>query len=163
MPQYIAQPRATSAPFELIEVALANGLKTALQIKAVTKDVRICAWSISTDGAAAGTPFPVELCICDVAATVTTLTPDLWENEDGTAALAVGGTSATGYNASAEGTLTTQRIVDSTELRPDGDKYVMWFPLKERPKCPVSSFARIRTHYTAATVNVNCYIIFDEE
>ena len=163
MPQYIAQPRATSAPFELTEVALANGLKTMLQIKAVTKDVRICAWHISTDGAAAGTPFPAELCICDVAATVTSLTPDVWENEDAVAALAVGGTSATGYNASAEGTLTTQRIVDSTEVRPDGDRYTFWFPLKERPKCPASSFVRIRTHYTATTVNCNVYIIFDEE
>lgn len=162
MPQYIAAPRATSAPFEIIEVALANGLKTVLQVKPVTKDLVICAWGISTDGNAAGTPFPIELIDCDVAATVTTLTPDKWENNGDTAALAVGGTSATGYNAAAEGTLTAIRIFDSQELRPDGDKYTMWFPLRERPRVAAGRFARIRTHYTATTVNVIPWIIFDE-
>lgn len=162
MSQYIALPRATSAPFEVIEVALANGLKTVLQVKPVTKDMLICAWGISSDGAAAGTPFPIELVDCDVAATVTTLTPDVWQNEDATAALAVGGTSATGYNASAEGTLTAIRIFDAQELRPDGDKYVMWFPPAERPKVAAGRFARIRTHYTSTLVNVIPWIIFDE-
>lgn len=162
MAQYIAIPRATTQPFEIIEVALANALKTVLQVKPVTKDLVICAWGISSDGNAAGTPFPCELVDCDVAATVTTLTPDVWQNEDATAALAVGGTSATGYNASAEGTQTAMRIFDATELRPDGDKYVMWFPPAERPKLNAGRFARIRTHYTATTVNVLPWIIFDE-
>jgi hypothetical protein len=163
MPQYIALPRATSAPFEIIEVALANGLKTMLQVKPVTKDCVICAWGISSDGNAAGAPFPVELIDCDVAATVTSLTPDLWRNNAGAASLAVGGTSATGYNASVEGTLAAIRILDSVELRPDGDKYVMWFPLQERPKALAGRFVRIRTHATITTVNVIPWIIFDDE
>jgi hypothetical protein len=162
MPQYIALPRATTAPFEVIEVALANGLKTMLQVKPVTKDCVICAWGISTDGSAAGAPFPCELIDCDVAATVTALTPDVWISEDKVASLAVGGTSATGYNASAEGTLTAIRMLDACELRPDGDKYVMWFPLQERPKLAAGRFARIRTHATLTTVNVIPWIIFDD-
>jgi hypothetical protein len=163
MPQYIAIPRATSAPFEVVEVATANALKTMLQVKPVTKDMVICAWGISSDASAAGAPFPCELIDCDVAATVTTLTPDLWKHEDQSASLAVGGTTATGYNASGEGTLTAMRMLDATELRPDGDKYVMWFPLQERPKLAAGRFARIRTHATVTTTNCICWIIFDDE
>lgn len=162
MGQYIAIPRATSAPFEVIEVALANGLKTMLQVKPVTKDLEVCAWGISSDGSSAGSPFPCELIDCDVAATVTSLTPDKWNNNGDTAALAVGGTSATGYNASAEGTLTAMRMLDATELRPDGDKYEWWWPSNERPRVAAGRFLRIRTHATLTTVSCIPWIIFDE-
>jgi hypothetical protein len=162
MPQYIAIPRATSNPFEVIEVALTASLKTVLQVKPVTKDLVICGWGISTDGNASGTPFVADLCATDVAATVTALTPDLWENEDAVAALAVGGTSATGYNASAEGTIAAFRMFDAQEIRPDGDKYVMWFPLKERPKVAAGGFARVRAHYSATGVNCLPWLVFDE-
>ena len=162
MAQYISIPRAVAAPFEVIPVALANGLKTVLQIKPVTKDLRVVCWGISGDGSAAGAPFQAELLDCDVAATVTSLSPDPYDNEDAVAALAVGGTAATGYNASAEGTLTAARIFDSLKLPVNGAPYVNWFPLGQMGKIAAGRFLRIRTRYTATTVNVIPYVIFDE-
>ncbi len=157
MAQYAAIPNASN---EVVEVAVANGLKTVLQVKPVTKDLVCCGWAISADGASAGAPIQVELIDVDVAATVTTLTPILWENEDAVAALAVGGTSATGYNATAEGSVTASRLLDACELRPDGGLYALWFP--RPPKVAAGRFLRIRCRYGAATPNVIPEIFFDE-
>ena len=157
MAQYLAMPNASN---EVVEVAVASGIKTVLQVKPVTKDLVVCGWTISADGAAAGAPIQVELIDVDVAATVTTLTPILWENEDATAALAVGGTSATGYNASAEGSITASRLLDACELRPDGGLYTIWFP--RPPKLAAARFLRIRCRYSAAAPNVLPGIWFDE-
>jgi hypothetical protein len=157
MAQYLAMPNASN---EVVEVAVANGLKTVLQVKPVTKDLVVCAWTISADAAAAGAPIQVELIDVDVAATVTTLTPILWENEDATAALAVGGTSATGYNASAEGSITASRLLDACQIRPDGGLYTIWFP--RPPKVAAGRFLRIRCRYGAAAPNVTPGIWFDE-
>jgi hypothetical protein len=157
--QYLAVPIASNA---VVEVALASGTKTVLQVKPVTQDLVICGWAIESDGGSAGAPAIVELIDVDVAATVTTLTAQLWASPDLQAARAVGGTAATGYNASAEGTVTASRYIDGTELRPDGDKYVMWFPYGQQPRIAAGRFLRIRTVYTATSVNVIPKIWFGE-
>lgn len=154
---YIAIPKASNA---VVEVALANGAKTVLQVKPVTQDAKIHAWGISSDGSAVGAGIVAELIDVDVAATVTSLTPETYEHPNDQAARAVGGTTATGYNASAEGSITASRILDATELRPDGDKYVLWFP--KPPTVKAARFARVRTVWTATTVNVLPWIIFEE-
>jgi len=120
----------------------------------------VMGWAISADGSAAGACIQVELIDVDVAATVTSLTPELWENEDSQPALAVGGTSATGYNASAEGSITASRLFDACELRPDGGLYAIWFP--RPPKVAAGRFLRIRCRYGATTPNVIPQIFFDE-
>lgn len=157
MAQYAAIPVASN---EKVEVAVASGLKTVLQVKPVTKDAIVTGWSISADGSAAGAPIEVELIDTDVAATVTALTPILWENEDAVAALAVGGAAATGYNASAEGSITASRLLDVCELRPDGGLYAIWFP--RPPKVAAGRFIRVRCRYTAAVPNVLPALWFDE-
>jgi hypothetical protein len=157
MAQYAAIPVASN---EKVEVAVVAGLKTVLQVKPVTKDLVVTGWSISADAASAGAPIEVELIDVDVAATVTALTPTLWENEDATPALAVGGAAATGYNATVEGTIAASRLLDLCELRPDGGLYAIWFP--RPPKVAAGRFLRIRCRYTAIGPNVLPAIWFDE-
>jgi hypothetical protein len=158
--QYQALPQASNA---VVEVGIsASAIKTLLQVKPVTKDLIVCAWHISVDGSASGAAIPVELIDTDVAATVTTLTPTPWDNEDRVAALAVGGTTATGYNASAEGTITASRLLDAVEIPPLGGIYTHWFPQGERPKLAAGRFLRIRAGIAAVAVNSIPWIIFDE-
>jgi hypothetical protein len=92
---------------------------------------------------------------------VTSLTPDLWAGPNYPAARAVGGTAATGYNATAEGTIAASRLLDACELRPDGGVYAMWLPAQ--PRVAAGRFLRVRTLYTLATVNVLPWIIFGED
>jgi len=159
----MASPRATSAPFGVTVVALvATTAKTVLQVATPsTTDIRILGWGVSFDGAS-GTAVPVicQLLQTDVAATVTTLTPDTWGNDLGPASLCVGGTSATGYNASVEGTITAVRNFDAQHVHPQSG-YGVWYPEGRQPKVPVSKFLRVRC---TAPANVNSipWIVWDE-
>ena len=123
MAEYVATPRATTTPFMPVVVALVGAAtKTVLQVATPsTTDILVLAWSVSFDGAS-GTAVPVicQLIDGDVAATVTTLTPDLYGNNQQPASLCVGGTAATGYNASAEGTMTAVTSLDQQHVHPRG-------------------------------------------
>lgn len=152
---YLAVPKSSHAA---VEVATGAAIKTLLQVATPsTTDIRVVAWGISFDGAS-GAIGVVTLIDTDVAATVTTLTPEEWESEDMQASLCVGGASATGYNASAEGTITASRILDPQELDPRTG-YSIWFP--KWPKVKASRFLRIRALF-AADVNALPWIIFSE-
>lgn len=164
MSEYIASPRATTAPFEPVVVALvAATTKTVLQVATPsTTDIRLLGWGVSFDGAS-GTAVPV---IChiietDVAATVTSLTPDTWGNPLQPASLCVGGTAATGYNASAEGTITTVRIFDSQHVHPQSGYSVWWGDARDQPRVNVSKFLRIRCKAPAG-VNVIPWTVWSE-
>jgi|SRR5215471_4777615 len=144
--EYIAAPRATSAPFEPTVVALtAATTKTVLQVATPsTTDIAVLGWGVSFDASAAGQPGWAQLVSVDVAATVTTLTPELWGNELQQASLCVGGTSATGHTATAEGTITgTPRQIDVEEVYPQSG-YSVWFPDAHVPRVAPSKFLRIR-------------------
>jgi hypothetical protein len=164
MAEYGVIPRATSAPFEPVVVALSAGVtKTVIQVATPsTTDIRPMAWTVSFDGAS-GTAVPV---IChvietDVAATVTTFTPELWGNGLQPASLCVGGTSATGYNASAEGTITTVRMFDAQHVHPQSG-YGIWWPIGDKQvRVAPSKFLRIRCKAPAA-VNVIAGIVWME-
>ena len=82
--EYLVAPRATSAPFEPVVVALAAGTtKTVLQVATPsTTDIRLIGWGVSFDGVS-GTAIPVicQLIQTDTAATVTAYTPDLWGHD----------------------------------------------------------------------------------
>jgi hypothetical protein len=160
MAQYMAIPKASNA---IVEVALStSAAKTLLQVKPVTQDLIVCAWHISIDASAAGAAVQVELIDVDVAATVTTLTAELWESPDLQAARAVGGTSATGYNASAEGTIGASRLLDAVDLPPLGGVYTHWFTRGERPRVTAGRFLRIRHQTAGAAGNAIVWILFDE-
>jgi len=164
--EYIATPRATSAPFEPVVVALvAATTKTVLQVGVPgTTDIRIIGWGVSFDGASsAAVPVICHLMQTDVAASAgTSLTPDQWGNDLATASLCVGGTAATGYNFGTENTITgTPRIFDSQHVHPQAG-YGVFFPeVRWQPKVPVSKFVRLRCKAPAG-VNVIPWILWTE-
>ena len=156
---YLAIPKASHA---IVEVATTTAIKTVLQVATPsTTDIRIHGWGVSFDGiAAADPPGVVTLVNVDVAATVTTLTPEEWEADNAQASLCVGGASATGYNASAEGTIGGSIILDGQEVHPQTG-YSLFWPEGRRPQVKASRFLRIRTLFS---VTVNCvpWILWEE-
>ena len=160
--EFVATPRGTATPFEPTVVALgAATTKTVLQIATPsTTDIKILGWSVSFDGAAAAQPGWCQLIEGDVAATVTSLTPEAWGNALQQASLCVGGTAATGHTATVEGTMTVVRSIDSQEVYPQSG-YAIWFPDTHLPRVAPSKFLRIRCKMPGA-VNVIPIIYWGE-
>jgi len=156
---FLVTPKTSHA---ITPVATTTAVKTVLQIATPsTTDIRVHAWGISCKGVAAADPAgDVALIDTDVAATVTTLTPEEWESAMGQASLCVGGASATGYNASAEGTIGASTILDPQAVHPQGG-YGVWFPEGRRPKIAASRFLRIRTTFTVS-INVVPWVLLEE-
>lgn len=151
-----------------VPVTTGTTIKTLLQIKpSATAMMKIVEWGISFDGSAAGTPIKVELLETDVAATVTaSATADISRLD--AIALAGGdpvtnliqvGTAATGYTATAEGTITAIRMFDPQLIAPT-NQYIKQFPLGREPIVQCNKFARIRVTAGAA-VNAYCYMIVE--
>jgi hypothetical protein len=156
MAVYLAIPKSSHA---LVEVATGTAIKTLLQLATPsTTDIRVLAWGIGFDASASAAPGQVTLIDVDVAATVTTLTPEKWASDDNQASLCVGGASATGYNGTAEGSITTSRILDGQEIHPQTG-YSIWFP--RGPRVKASRFLRIRALF-GADVNSVPWILFEE-
>ena len=145
-----------------VAVATGTGLKTMLQVATPsTAEVKVVEWGISFDGSAAATPGSVELIITDVAATSgTSLTPSKWGNPNGPASLCVGGTGATCFSPSAEGSITAVTTGDIQFIAPT-NQYVKQYPLGREFWVPVSKFLRIRVKFGTG-VNCYCYIIWEE-
>jgi len=153
----------TAAP---VKVATGTAIKTMLQLKPAVRLV-VIEWGASFDGAAAATPGEVELIETDVAATVTaSAVADIMPHGDlnaiantaGTSGTPLNlGTSATGYTASAEGTITTTRLFDPQQVAPT-NQYVKQWPLDREPHMAVGKFTRVRCTFPA-TVNAYTYAI----
>jgi len=156
---YMAVPKTSHA---LTEVATSAALKTVLQVATPsTTDIRVHGWGISFDGIdPVAAPGQVTLIDTDVAATVTSLTSELWESGFGQASLCIGGAALTGYNASAEGTITASRILDVQNMHPQTG-YGVWFPEGRRPSVRASRFLRIRTLF-AVTINCAPWVCYEE-
>ncbi len=159
MALYNAIPKSSHA---VVEVATGVAIKSVLQVATPsTTDIRVLAWGVSFDGTVAGNaPGQVTLVDVDVAATVTALTPEEFGSADNQASLCVSGTSATGYNGSAEGSIADSRILDCQEVHPQTG-YAVWFPEGRQPRVKASRFLRIRCLFA---VDVNCipWIIWQE-
>jgi len=138
-------------------VTTGSAVKTMLQIAPpATRPLTIKAWSISFDGSAAATPIRCELMQTDVAATVTAHVAagvQPYNDPNAPASLVTLGTTATGYTATAEGTITTTRQFDVQFIAPTNQYSYQW-PLDNEPQVPVSKFLRVRV---TAPVAVNCY------
>lgn len=143
-----------------VAVTTGTAIKTMLQVKCGTGVlVRVVSWSISFDGSAAATPIKCELVETDVAATVTaSVAADITRADpnaqDPTTSALVVGTAATGYTASAEGTITATRQMDFTRFLPPTGGIDYLFPLSRETWLNVSKFLRVRV---TAPVAVNCY------
>lgn len=149
MATYNAIPNSSH---QTVEVSTGTAIKTVLQVATPsTTDILVLGWSVSFQGVVVtDAPIIATLIDTNVAATVTSLTPGKYGNRLAPASLCVGGTSATGYNASAEGTITDSTILDSGHVHPQG-AYGVWFP---KPQVvAVSRFLRIRV---LAAVSVDC-------
>lgn len=156
---YMAIPKTSH---DVTEVATGTALKTVLQIATPsTTDISVLAWGVSFDGtSSSAAPGNVTLIDTNVAATVTSLTAEKWGSDLNQASLCVGGASATGYNASVEGTITASRILDTQNIHPQSG-YTIWFPPTMTPAVQASRFLRIRTTF-AATVNVIPWVLWME-
>lgn len=157
-------PMPTTAA--LSPVTTGTVIKTMLQVKpSATIMAKIVEWGVSFDGSAAATPGKVELIETDVAATVTASVAaditkydsDALNGGDPTTNLIQVGTTATGYTASGEGSITAVRILDM-QLIAGTNQYVKQFPLGREPVIQVGKFGRIRVTFGAA-VNAYCYVI----
>ena len=158
-------PMQTTAAFAV--VATGTAIKTLLQIKpGTTQMAEVIEYGISFDGSAAATPGKVELIETDVAATVTAsvandftkLDAAALSSGDPTTSLFSVGTTATGYTATAEGTITTVRNLAAPQLIAPTNQFIQQFPLGERPVIQTGKFARIRVTF-GTSVNAYCYMI----
>lgn len=155
--------QTTAAPSK---VAVST-IKTLMQLKGVVP-FRIVEWGFSGDASAAATPGVVELIETDVAATVTAYaTADLTRYDaetiqfgDPTTALISVGTSASGYTASAEGSITAVRNLAGAQLIAPTNEFIYQSPLGYRAYVQAGKFARIRATF-GATVNILCYCIIE--
>ncbi|MBI5357061.1 hypothetical protein HZB78_05655 [Candidatus Collierbacteria bacterium] len=147
-------------------VTTGTAIKTLLQVKGVTAlQFKIKEWGISFDGSAAATPIKCELLETGtVFATVTAaVAADIVAFDDPNAPASTTyfsvGTAATGYTASAEGTITASRVFDAQLVAPT-NQYVKQFPLGLEPRVNAVSALRIRVTAGAA-VNAYCYCLLE--
>lgn len=150
----------------MVPVTTGTALKTLLQVKpGTTQIVKIREWGISFDGSAAATPGICTLSVTDTAATVTAHVAAGIHKYD-SEALAAGdpttnmfavGTTSTGYTASGEGTVGTNRICDSQLIAPT-TQLIYQFPLGVAFVVQPGEFMRIRVTFAAA-INALCYVL----
>lgn len=157
-------------PTTASQVAVVTGtsIKTLVQVvPSATNSVKVKEWGISFDASAAATPGIVELCETDVAATVTAhvasgihkLDAQALVNGDPTTNLIQVGTAATGYTASAEGSITALRQLDAQQIAPTNQFVYQWVLGNEGIIQP-GKFGRIRVKF-GATVNAICYMVVE--
>lgn len=150
--------QTTAAP---AGVTTGTAIKTMLQVKPLVP-LFLVEWGYFFDGSPSA--IKVELVEADVAATVTaSVEADLTKLGNVADATATGainmtfGTTATGYTASGEGTVTAIRNLDAPQIS-SLNSFIKQFPLGERPMIQIAKFGRIRVT-AAAAVNMLCYMI----
>lgn len=145
-----------------VAVATGTSIKTLLQVATpASKEIVVVSWGISFDASAAAVPGIIELIETDVAATSgSSLTPTKYSNPNGPASLCVGGTGATCFSPSAEGSITAIRTGDVQHIAPT-NQYIYQFPLGREFRVAASKFLRVRVKF-AATVNAICWVVWEE-
>jgi hypothetical protein len=158
---YITFNGAMPAAAALVPITTGTAIKTLLQLATPSStDVRIVEWGISFDGSPAA--IKCELVQTDVAATVTAAVASgvqPYNDPNAPASKLTLGTSATGFTASAEGTVTATRYADVQVL--STNTYVKQWPLGHEFRLPISKFLRVRVT-AAAAVNAVTYIVWKE-
>lgn len=151
-----------------VAVTTGTALKTLLQVKpGATQIIKVREWGISFDGSAAATPGIVSLVVTDVAATVTAHVAaglHKYDSEaltagDPTTNIFAVGTTGTGYTASGEGSISTNRMGDNQFVAPT-TQLIYQFPLGVAFAVQPSEFLRIRCTFGAA-INAICYVLVE--
>lgn len=135
-----------------------TGAKTLVQIKAATKQLEIIRVEVTQTSSTTSAQTQVQLLRLSSTCTVTSFTPLLMDPAFA-AATAVGGTSATGVNATAEGTAGDVLFRSGFNIL----NGFLWLPVpEERIKVPVGGFFGVKMPdaVTSGTYNVN--VIFGE-
>lgn len=164
---FIAYNGAMPTTAAVAKVTTGAAIKTMMQLKqASNSPMEIVEWGISFDASAAATPGVCELIETGaVFATVTAYAAaDVMPYDDASASLVsliTTGTSASGYTATAEGTITATRLFDLQLIDPAFGPYVKQFPLGARPRVKPGNSLRIRVTFGAA-INALCYIVWQE-
>lgn len=147
-----------------LAVTTGTAIKTLLQVKGIAAlKFKVRAWGISFDGSVAAAGIQCELLETGtVFATVTaSVAADIIAFGDSGAptstTLFAVGTAATGYTATAEGTITATRMFDSQFVQPTG-QYAWEYSLGNEPEVAAVSSLRIRVK-AAAAVNAVCWIL----
>lgn len=153
-------------------VATGASIKTLLQVKlggSTNQVAKVVQWHISFDGSVAATPIKCELLTTGtVKATITEfVAADIINLGDPNAgavtddfpfAFTAAGDES-GYNASAEGSITATRMLDFALVSPTNER-TMQFPLGREPLFRADEYLRIRVT-AGATVNAYCYVIIE--
>jgi hypothetical protein len=149
-----------------VVVTTGSVIKTMLQIATPsTKAIKIKQWWCEFDGTTAASPVKVELMhstainatvVAYVAADITKVNVASPSNTS----LITLGTAASGYTASAEGTVTAGVQYEYHLVPPTGGIFIQ-YPLGCEPLVPVSVFLRIRVTVGVA-VNCLCGISWEE-
>lgn len=158
------------APTTASQVAVTTGtaIKTLLQAKLglTTMRGKVVEWGISFDGSAAAQPIICGLLTTGtVAATVTAHVAAGIQNMDPLATTPTSGnpftfsTTTTGYTATAEGSITTSRMLDCQHVAPT-NQYVKQWPLGREPWFSNLNYLRIRVK-AAAAVNAICFVVVE--
>jgi hypothetical protein len=157
-------PMPTTGP--VAKVSTGTSTKTMLQIKPLVP-MRIVEWGASYDGSSAATPGTVELIDTGtIFATVTAfVTADIgrYDGEaqqfgDPTSNYVSVGTAASGYTATAEGSITSTTYLGGAQLIAPTNQFLQQFPLGYRPYIKANDCCRIRMTFATA-INALCYVI----
>lgn len=168
--RYTCWNAAMATTAALAAVSTGTTIKTMLQIATPsTRQITLISWGF-TFSEPAGAVGTIELIETDVAATVTAhvaagvqpITPGA------PASLMTLGTAATGFTASAEGSITTTRSFPGGTFRlpTTATGSPMQFPYQwmpdERPVVAVSKFLRVRATTPTSGINLLTWITWEE-
>jgi len=160
--RYIAWNGATAAlTAALASVATGTAIKTMMQIKPTT-NISILEWGYSFDIVPTAV-IKVEL-ITTGAINATVVAYNAGDvrgyDDSGGAATAITlGTASSGFTASAEGTITSTRVLDGGLTW--AQQYSKQFPLDREPGVVSTDYLRVRVT-TATTINMLCYVVWEE-
>lgn len=152
------------------QVTTGTVIKTMLQIATPsTRQVQLLSWGFSVDDPP-GADAVFELLETDVAATVTAHAAagvqPVWSGLP--ASLMTLGVSATGYTASAEGSIAATRVFDAVSMSSTSAEAAavmmyeyQWMP-DERPIVGASKFLRVRATTPTTAVDMRCWVCWDE-
>lgn len=142
--------------------AVSGTVKTILQIKTGAAKARVVEWGYGFDTNPSA-PVRVELVETGtVFATVTSIGSGIIRYNDVTGAASdfAAGVNATGFNATAEGTVTASRLLGYNY--DNGLFFKQQFPLGREPEVNANSALRIRaTPTSAVAVNMWTYVIIE--
>lgn len=153
----------TGPPTDVASSAVSGTVKTILQIKPIV-DLKIIEWGYSMDAVAAAN-VKIELVETGtIFATVTTIGSGIIAYDDPNTVAAsnyfTAGTAATGFNASAEGSVVASRLFDYK--RENGLWVNKQHPLGREPGVKAGACLRVRvTPTSAVAINIMPYVIVE--